>query len=250
MILTPEQQAGWEAELAEYNAGITRSNQSITEHNAMLPPEVEPVPLRDLLTLDQYIQLKLDEVARAGANKARSEAKTNLQLLTERDAMAVQLAAVEADKLIIEAARVQLVSDLAAKTTAYDAEVVKVTALTAEKATLLLKQSALTSDKESLTTQLAAANETIAGLQARIVELTPPEQPTSITKYQATKWLRDSNLYDTVMTMLESNQDANDRWFWGGDLMRNDPIVEALGQQLGLDTEALDDAFAAASQIQ
>jgi hypothetical protein len=89
MILTPEQQAGWEAELAIYNADITRANVSIAEHNAL--PGASQVDLRELLTLDQYIQLKLDEIAQQGANKARAESKTNLQLQTEWDAMALQL---------------------------------------------------------------------------------------------------------------------------------------------------------------
>jgi len=149
------------------------------------------------------------------------------------------------------------VANLAAKTTAYDAEVAKVAALEAEKATLLSEKATLTAtnqelrgDIADLDTALDQANATIEALQARIVELTPPEQPTSITKYQATRWLRDANLYDTVMIMLESNQDAKDRWTLSPILLRDDPIVESLGQALGLTIEQLDAAFLVASQIQ
>lgn len=186
MILTDEQKAGWEAELATYNAEITRSNISITEHNAILPPEIPQVPLRALLTLDEYIQLKLDEIARAGANKARAEAKTPLQLLAEHDAMVIQLQAVTDDKTRIEAARVQLVADLAAKTAEYDstkasldAKETELTAskdentkLSADHAEALVKLVA--AHKTELTqkeTALTEANATIAALEARVASL-------------------------------------------------------------------------------
>jgi hypothetical protein len=70
-----------------------------------------------------------------------------------------------------------------------------------------------------------------------------------ITKYQATKWLRDTGLYDTVMQMIDGDQDAKDRWTLSPVLMRNDPIVQAMGQMLGLSDEQLREAFSQASLI-
>ncbi|MCV5968651.1 hypothetical protein, partial [Lactococcus petauri] len=63
----------------------------------------------------------------------------------------------EAFSASVVAERDNLTTDLAEKTTAYDAEVAKVTALTTEKATL--------------TEQLETANATIATQQARITAL-------------------------------------------------------------------------------
>jgi hypothetical protein len=88
-------------------------------------------------------------------------------------------------------------------------------------------------------------------LQSQIDELRLLNQstPERITKYQATKWLRDLGLYDAVMQMLESDQDAKDRWFLSPVLMRNDPIVQSMAQMLGLTSQQLYDAFSAASEI-
>jgi hypothetical protein len=178
--------------------------------------------------------------------------------LTSSDPIAIT--ALEAYQMQSSAQVETLTAQLAAKTTAYDAEVEKVAALKAEKATLLSDKSALASDKESLTTQLAAANETIIGLQARIVELTPPEQPASITRYQCTTWLRSANLLQPTQSVSDlikqivSNPDSQlaalDRWDLGTAVLRNDPMIETLGQLLGLNTQQLDQAFLVASQIQ
>ena len=88
-------------------------------------------------------------------------------------------------------------------------------------------------------------------LQSQIDALKQLNEPSPdrITKYQATKWLRDAGLYETVMQMLETDQDAKDRWTLSPVLLRNDPIVIAMGQMLGLTTQQLSDAFTAASQI-
>jgi hypothetical protein len=159
MTLTPEQQLLL-PELEAHNANITRSNEAAAAHNEMLPPGMQPVPIRPLLTMAEFIQYKLDQAAEAEARRVQAASKTNEQWQAEWTATKLQLDAVEADKESIEAARLQLVSDLAAKTTAYDTEVVKVTTLEAEKATL-------TTQKATLTEQLTQANATIATLQAR-----------------------------------------------------------------------------------
>jgi chromosome segregation ATPase len=162
--MTPEErQAGLTAELTAYNADITRANQAIAEHNAL--PNATQVELRSLLTLEEYIQLKLNELAQQGANKARAEAKTNLQLQTEYDAMSAQLEAVEADKLVIEAARVQAVSDLATMTAKRDG-------LLTDKAALTTQVETLTTEKQTVTTDLATANATIATLTQQVADQT------------------------------------------------------------------------------
>jgi hypothetical protein len=160
-----------------------------------------------------------------------------------------------------------LKADLAAKTTAYDAEVAKSEALEADKATLTDQLQLANKTLESveataldLGTQLAEANATIAGLQTRIVELTPPPSPLSITRYQCTTWLRGANILQPsqsvsdLIKLIVADPDqqlrALDRWELGTSVLRNDPMIETLGQLLGLTAEQLDAAFLIASQIQ
>lgn len=78
----------------------------------------------------------------------------------------------------LEADKTKLTTDLAAKTTAYDSEVAKVTALEAEKATLINEKAALTAD-------LATANATIATLTSEKTALT--SQVESLTTQLAAK---------------------------------------------------------------
>lgn len=181
--------------------------------------------------------------------------------LVDGSAWATQYnAAIESENTTLKADKAKLTTDLAAKTTAYDAEVAKVAALTSEKATL-------TAEKTTLTEQLATANATIAQLQTRITELeqavidlTPPPAPLSITRYQCTTWLRSANmlqpsqsvsdLIKLIVTDPDQQLRALDRWELGTAVLRNDPMIETLGQLLGLSTEQLDAAFLVASQIQ
>lgn len=160
----------------------------------------------------------------------------------------------------LEADKTKLTTDLADKTSQYDAEVAKVTALEAGKATL-------TTEKTQLTADLATDNATIAMLQARIAELeqavidlTPPPAPLSITRYQCTTWLRSANvlqptqsvsdLIRSIVTDPDQQLRALDRWELGTAVLRNDPMIETLGQLLGINADQLDAAFLVASQIQ
>jgi len=111
--MTPEQTAGWEAKLAIHNADITRSNEAVAEHNALLPEGTPPVELRPLLTLQEYIDYEMNRIAEAGQRQNQANAKTNLELLNERDAALAQVAAVTADILILVAERDTLTTDLA-----------------------------------------------------------------------------------------------------------------------------------------
>jgi hypothetical protein len=88
-------------------------------------------------------------------------------------------------------------------------------------------------------------------------EAKPITVPKSITPAQARVWLISAGIsLDSVGAMLDAIPDATQRaiakakWEYGLIVLRNDPIVEALGQQLGLSSSLLDDAFVAASKIQ
>jgi hypothetical protein len=185
--------------------------------------------------------------------------------LTSDDPIAV--AALGAYQLQSSAQVETLTTSLAAKTTAYDAEVAKVTALTAEKTALTSEKATLESTIEELRSDIAdldtaldAEQQLTATLQAQIIELTPPPAPLSITRYQCTTWLRSVNILQPnqsvsdLVRMIVTDQDAQlralDRWELGTSVLRNDPMIETLGQLLGLNSEALDAAFLVASQIQ
>lgn len=185
--------------------------------------------------------------------------------LSSNDPIATE--AIAAYQLQASAQVQKLTTDLAAKTSKYDAEVAKVTALTTEKATLTTEKATLTTEKATLTSDLATANATIGQLQARITELeqavidlTPPPAPLSITRYQCDEWLTSANLLqpdqeveDLIIAIVadpEERRKALKRWKLGIAILRNDPMIETLGQLLGLSTEQLDAAFLVASQIQ
>lgn len=185
--------------------------------------------------------------------------------LTSDDPIAIN--ALAAYQLQASAQVATLTTDLAAKTTAYDAEVAKVTTLTTEKSTLTTEKTALEAtiqelrgDIADLDTALDTEQQLTASLQAQIVELTPPPSPLSITRYQCTTWLRGANLLQPsqsvsdLVKLIVTDPDAQlralDRWELGTSVLRNDPMIETLGQLLGLNTEALDEAFLVASQIQ
>lgn len=64
--LTQEQQWGWAYELQQHNAGITAANERLAEPNALLPDGVEPQQPAPLLTMEEYLMLRLQQIGDAG----------------------------------------------------------------------------------------------------------------------------------------------------------------------------------------
>lgn len=64
--LTQEQQWGWAFELQQHNANITAANERLAEPNSLLPEGVEPQQPAPLLTMEEYLLLRLEQIGNAG----------------------------------------------------------------------------------------------------------------------------------------------------------------------------------------
>jgi hypothetical protein len=60
--LTQEQKRGWQYELQQHNAGITAANERLNEPNSILPEGVEPQEPAPLLTMDEFLLLRLRQI--------------------------------------------------------------------------------------------------------------------------------------------------------------------------------------------
>lgn len=70
-----------------------------------------------------------------------------------------------------------------------------------------------------------------------IVERIVPE---SITPVQLRKLLNLMNLRDTVETIIKSmGKDTQDIWEYSEQVQRNNPLVIAMGKQLGIDLDSM-----------
>jgi len=162
--MTPEQTAGWEAKLSLHNADITRSNQAVTEHNALLPEGTQPVAIRPLLTLQEYIDYEMNRIAEAGQRQNQANAKTNLELLNERDAALAQVAAVTADILVVVAERDTLTTDLATANAS-------IATLTSQVASLESQLQEVTESKDVLFIRKQAVDHDLAEAEVKIAWL-------------------------------------------------------------------------------
>jgi hypothetical protein len=164
--MTPDQQAGWEAKLAIHNADITRSNQAVAEHNALLPEGTPPVEIRPLLTLDEYIAYEMNRIAEAGQRQNQASAKTNLELLNERDAALAQVAAVTADILVLVAERDTLTTDLATANATINTLTTQVASLESQLQEVTESRDVLFIKKQAVDHDLAEAEVKIAWLES------------------------------------------------------------------------------------
>ena len=96
----------------------------------------------------------------------------------------------------------------------------------------------------------------VAELETKVVELTPPPKPESVTPAQIRIWLLSNGIdLETVTGMIAAIPDetirkiAQVRWEYGLVVLRDDPLVQQMGSALGLTVEQMDAAFLAASQI-
>lgn len=94
--LTQEQQWGWAFELQQYNASVTAANERLAEPNSMLPPGIPPQEPRPLLTMDEYLLLRLQQIGDAGyAQTVRIKEQKALAMFwslpaEQRDALVAQ----------------------------------------------------------------------------------------------------------------------------------------------------------------
>jgi hypothetical protein len=179
--MTPEQTAGWTAKLAVHNADITRSNQAVAEHNALLPEGTPPVELRPLLTLQEYIDYEMNRIAEAGQRQAQASAKTNLELLNERDAALAQVAAVTADLLVLVAERDTLTTDLATANASIATLTSKVASLESQLQEMTESKDVLFIRKQAVDHDLAEAEVKIAWLES--IRTYDPNQIRSLAFY-------------------------------------------------------------------
>lgn len=87
--------------------------------------------------------------------------------------------------------------------------------------------------------------DTIEELDAFIVSV-----PQTITKFQASKQLREMGKYQDLMTILDLDPtgDAKIDWTDAQNLNRNHELVLGLAQALGMDSNGVDDFFVEANK--
>ena len=99
-------------------------------------------------------------------------------------------------------------------------------------------------------TQIPWSPEEIAERQARIAAMFPPTVPTSITPRQCRLILAQQGLLASVETMIAAQDEATKiTWEYALEFRRDDPLLNALGVNLGLTSEQIDAFFIAAAQL-
>jgi hypothetical protein len=116
------------------------------------------------LTLQEYIDYEMNRIAEAGQRQAQASAKTNLELLNERDAALAQVAAVTADVLVLVAERDTLTTDLATANAS-------IATLTSQVATLESQLQEMTESKDVLFIRKQAVDHDLVEAQAKIAFL-------------------------------------------------------------------------------
>lgn len=64
--LSQEQQWGWGFDLQQHNAGITAANERLAEPNSLLPLGVDPQEPRPLLTMEEYLLMRITQIGDSG----------------------------------------------------------------------------------------------------------------------------------------------------------------------------------------
>lgn len=90
-----------------------------------------------------------------------------------------------------------------------------------------------------------------------LVTTPPPPPPESVSPYQFRAWCvthgitmgQIDTLIDAIPVEIERDR-ARVAWEYGLEVKRDHPLIEQFGQALGLDSDAIDQAFREASQIQ
>lgn len=172
-------------------------------------------------------------------------------LTAERDSLQSQLATVtnERDTALSEKASLQTELDSANAT---------IETLTTDKATLETTNaelqtsvSTITAERDSAVGELATANERIAELTA------VAEQPVA-TLSQIRVWLLQTlgvNAIKQVDAMIAAIPDELERaiayqqWEYANNVLRDNPFVLLIAQQLNLTSEQMDEAYLAATRI-
>ena len=143
----------------------------------------------------------------------------------------------------------ELEADLATTTSQLEAT-------TQAKTALDLRVATLTNEKQSLTSQVSMLEAVVEAQKQKLIELTPPPKPASVTPAQIRLWLIAHGIsLETVSQMISAIPDeatraaAQVRWEYGLVVLREDPLVQQMGAALGLTVDQMDAAFIVASQI-
>ena len=179
---------------------------------------------------------------------------------------------VESLNAVAIADNLRLQSELSAMTAERDSLATDKAALTTERDSLQSQVAELTTSRNGLQTQLTEATtslatatgqvETLTGerdsLQARVDELTAiAEQPVA-TLSQIRVWLLQNlgvNAIKQVNAMIEAIPDelqqaiAYQQWEYANNVLRDNPFLLLISQQLGMTTEQMDEAYLAATRI-
>jgi hypothetical protein len=130
------------------------------------------------------------------------------------------------------------------------ASIATIETLTAQVASMEASMEASVAEADSLRAQLAAA-------QAQIDTLTAPPEPepiTAITPRQLRLYLLSIDRLAEVESIVASLPGADGHaarieWEYSQEVRRAHPLTAAIGQILGLDSDALDAAFSAAAAL-
>lgn len=123
--------------------------------------------------------------------------------------------------------------------------------LTAERDSLTRHLATMTTERDSASSQLEVAN-------ARIAELTAVAEPPVATLSQIRVWLLQTlgvNAIKQVDAMIAAIPDELERaiayqqWEYANNVLRDNPFVLLIAQQLNLTSEQMDEAYLAATRI-
>lgn len=179
-------------------------------------------------------------------------------LTAERDSLTQQLAdmTTERDTALSEKASLQAQLDSAnASLESANATIETLTsdkaALETANAELQTSVSAITAERDSAVSELASANE-------RIAELTAVAERPVATLSQIRVWLLQTlgvNAIKQVDAMIAAIPDELERaiayqqWEYANNVLRDNPFVLLIAQQLNLTSEQMDEAYLAATRI-
>jgi chromosome segregation ATPase len=124
--------------------------------------------------------------------------------------------------------------------------------------TLQATNAELTADLQTASTQLEATTNQLAAANAEIDKLTAVAEQPVATLSQIRVWLLQTlgvNAIKQVDAMIAAIPDeleraiAHQQWEYANNVLRDNPFVQLIAQQLNLTSEQMDEAYLAATRI-